>query len=74
MKYREVIRVLHWEFWVDDDNPNRFVVYEVRDGDVIGFIEMTDGIPNNIKDLEQKLTGWLEQDVYEFVEENIEHC
>lgn len=74
MKEREVVNVLHWEFWVDEDEPNQFVVYEIREGDVIGVIEMTDELPDNIKDLEKMLEGKLEQDVYDFIDENIEYC
>ena len=60
------LRILHWEFYKDGD---AIMVYETRSGDTIGELSYT----GTLEDLKEELDGELEQDVYDFIDDNIEY-
>ena len=60
-------KYLHWEFYMDG---NDIAVYEMRSGDTIGYLQSYAG---NIEELQKKLEGCTEQEVYDFIDDNIDY-
>lgn len=63
------LRVYHWDFLVDSIDEYTINVYEIRTGDVIGIL----GVSITLPDLEKKLSNFTEDQVNNWIEDNIEY-
>ena len=63
------LKVYHWEFFVDNLDEYTINVYEIRSGDVIGTLGMEKTLP----EIEQTLNNFSEEEVFKWIDNNIEH-
>ena len=67
---KEKFNIYHWEFYIDyKDDDYTVYVYETRYCDVIGHLTNT----KSLEEIENELDGMSEDEVYNWIDNNIEY-